>query len=75
MGNFVQAGSPGIGLNRPLVAGEFIFVIDLQGNITGPAVVVQQSAPIPDVNPWGAAAMAIGLTVALALRLRAARSA
>ena len=75
LGNFVQGGVSGIGLNRPLVAGEVIVAVDLQHSITGPPVTVLPSAPIPDVNLWGAGALAAVLLIALAVRSRRVRAA
>ena len=75
LGNFVQGSESGIGLNRPLVAGEVIFAVDLQHSITGPPVTVLPSAPIPDVNLWGAGALAAVLLIALAVRSRRVRAA
>ncbi len=72
-GNFEQGGSAGIGLNRGLIAGEMVFAIDLQHGLNGPAVPVKPTPPIPDVNPWGAAALATALLIAIATRLRLAR--
>jgi hypothetical protein len=72
-GNFTQGGLSGIGLNRPLIAGEVIFAVDQQNTITGPPVTVQGGAPIPDVTPWGAAALAVTLLIAIAVRMRLAR--
>jgi hypothetical protein len=72
-GNFVQSGLSGIGLNRPLIAGEVIFARDLQHDLTGPPVTVQAGAPIPDVTPWGAAALGMTLLIAIAMRMRLAR--
>jgi hypothetical protein len=73
LGNFAQGGVSGIGLNRPLIAGEVIFAVDLQHGVTGPPVTVQAGAPIPDVTPWGAAMLAVALLIAIALRMRLAR--
>jgi hypothetical protein len=72
-GNFLQGGMSGIGLNRPLVAGEVVFAVDLQHGVTGPPVTVQAGAPIPDVTPWGAAALGLALLIAIALRMRLTR--
>lgn len=74
LGNFVQGGVSGIGLNRPLIAREVIFAVDLQHSITGPPVTVGPSAPIPDVNPWGAGVLAAILLIALAVRSRWVRA-
>lgn len=74
LGNFVQGGESGIGLNRPLIAGEVIFAVDLQHSITGPPVTVAPSAPIPDVNSWGAGVLAAILLIALAVRSRLVRA-
>jgi hypothetical protein len=73
-GNFAEGGVSGIGLNRPLIAREVIFAVDLQHSITGPPVTVSPSAPIPDVNFWGAGVLAAVLLIALALRSRLVRA-
>lgn len=73
LGNFAQGGVSGIGLNRALIAGEVIFAVDLQHDVTGPPVTVQPGAPIPDVTPWGAAVLAVALLIAIAVRMRLAR--
>jgi hypothetical protein len=72
-GNFAQGGVSGISLNRALIAGEVIFAVDLQHGVTGPPVTVQAGAPIPDVTPWGAAALAVALLFAIAVRMRLVR--
>jgi len=72
-GDFVQGGVSGIGLNRPLIAGEVIFAVDLQHDVTGPPVTVQAGAPIPDVTPWGASALVMALLIAIVMRVRLAR--
>jgi len=74
-GNFVQGGVTGIGISQPLAAGDEIFAVDLQHSITGPPVKVLPSAPIPDVNSWGAGVLAVVLLIALALRSRWVRAA
>ena len=71
-GTFVHGNSAGIVLSRPLVAGEKIFAIDTQNNLTGPAVQVRPAPVIPDVNPWGATALGGALLLAMLVRLRAA---
>jgi hypothetical protein len=73
VGNVLQGGVSGIGLNRPLVAGEVVFAVDLQHGVTGPPVTVQAGARIPDVTPWGAAMLAVALLIAIALRMRSIR--
>ena len=75
LGNFAQGGVGGIGLNRQLVGGEVIFAVDLQHDVTGPPVTVQPGAPIPDVTPWGTAALAVALLIAIAVRMRLVRGA
>ena len=67
--------SPGIGLLRPLIAGELIFAFDRQNNLVGPAVVVLDRslpAPLLSFSGLGLAAMLL-LAVGTWGMLRAAR--
>jgi hypothetical protein len=73
-GNFESISGIGVGLSRPLVAGEKIFAVDLQDNLPGPSVPVSPGAQIPDVNAWGAAALAVSLFIGIATRMRTMRS-
>jgi hypothetical protein len=68
-GTFIQGTSLGIGLSRPLIAGEKIFAVDMQSNLTGPAVEVRPAPVIPAVNPWGATALVVALLTAILVRL------
>jgi len=65
----------GIALSRPLMAGEKIYAIDTQNNLTSPAVEVQPAPVIPAVTPWGAMALAVALLAAILVRLRAVKRA
>ncbi len=53
----VCESSPGIGVNRPLVVGEFIYVIDQSNSLISPAVQVKQQATAPAASPAGLAAL------------------
>lgn len=57
-GNFQS--SPGIGLSRPLLAGERIFAIDRQHNRIGPAVAVS-GATAPALGRWGTLSAVLAL--------------
>jgi hypothetical protein len=66
-------GQPGIGLTRPLIAGESIFALDTVHNVTGPTVTVGPQPPIqiPAMDPYGAAALAGLIGAALLWQLAA----
>lgn len=63
-------GSFTIALSRPLIAGEIVFAIDLRTQTAGPPAAVAQGAAIPDVNAWGATALAASLLIGVAVHLR-----
>ena len=64
-------GANGIGLTRPLVAGEQIFAVDTIDNVTGSVVTVGPQPPteIPTLDAHGIAALGALLGLALAWRL------
>jgi hypothetical protein len=68
-------GLPGIGLVRPLVAGERIFPRDTVNNLTGPVVVVGPQPPteIPAIDEYGMAALGTLLALTLVWRLAGLR--
>jgi len=74
-GTFFDDGVPGIGLSRPLVAGERIFPRDTCNEITGPVVVVGPNPPtqIPSLDEYGMAVLGTLLALALAWQLTGAR--
>lgn len=64
-------GQPGIGLIRPLVAGERIFPRDTVNNLVGPVVTVGPQPPtaIPTMDEYGMAVLGTLLGLTLAWRL------
>ncbi|MEO8601517.1 MAG: hypothetical protein ABI629_02965 [bacterium] len=66
-------GQAGIGLTRPLVAGERIFPRDVTNGVTGPFVIVAPQPPtqIPTVDHYGSAALALLIGAALLWQLAA----
>jgi len=71
-GSFTD-GQAGIGLTRPLIAGESIFARDTTHGVTGPTVTVGPQPPtqIPAVDHYGAAALALMIGAALLWQLAA----
>jgi hypothetical protein len=64
-------GQPGIGLIRPLVAGERIFARDTVNNLVGPVITVGPQPPtaIPTMDGYGMAVLGTLLGLTLAWRL------